>query len=89
MDSAVLLGLVVAIITPLVTAAVSFGAIRAQSRNTAESISDLKASIGRFGERLGGVEAEVRVMRAVDRERRRSYVGVVQSQVPPSEDESE
>jgi hypothetical protein len=87
MDSAVLLGLVVAIVTPILTAAISFGAIRAQSRGMEKRLDRFEASVGRFGERVGSMEKDLTVL--LDRERRRSYVGIVRGAVPASEDSSE
>lgn len=54
------------VMTPLVTAAVSWGAQRAGQRAMKEQLDELKASIQRFGERLGMLEAEVKVLKALD-----------------------
>lgn len=74
----------IAAVSPLIMMAVAWGAQKANARHTDEKLrelrdemrdqkSELKASIGNFGQRLGSVEAEIRVLRALDEDRSRPY----------------
>ena len=88
MDTAVILGLIVAAAVPTIGAAVSYGGTKSTARHLEKAIGELRTSIKNTLERVGGIEKDVAVLldRHEERHRRKSYVGVVQGQVSDAEE---